>query len=59
MNKETSMYQKLAVALMFVAVFCTLFALTLANLNEIKPLAIVTGVSVGLSLWLLNWGEKK
>ena len=53
------MYQKLAVALMFVAVFCTLFALTLANLNEIKPLAIVTGVSVGLSLWLLNWGEKK
>jgi hypothetical protein len=54
MNKETSMYQKLAVALMFVAVFCTLFALTLANLNEIKPLAIVIAICVGSSLLLLN-----
>lgn len=54
-----AIYQKVALGLMTVALFCVVFALTLANHDEIRTLAIVAGVSVGLSLWLLNWGEKK
>ncbi len=54
-----TMYSKFALGLMTVAVFCVSFALTLANPDEITTLAIVAGVSVGLSLWLLNWGEKQ
>lgn len=62
MNKETYMkaiYNNFALGLMTLAMFCVVFALTLANPDEIQTLAIVGGVSVGLSLWLLNWGEKK
>lgn len=54
-----AIYGKFALGLMTVALFCVVFALTLANADEISTLAIVAGVSVGLSLWLLNWGEKK
>jgi FtsH-binding integral membrane protein len=54
-----AVYQKFAVALMFVALFCTMFALWLANANEIKPLAIVTALCVGLSLWFFNVADKK
>ena len=54
-----AIYEKTALCLMTVAMFCVVFALTLANPDEIRTLAIVGGVSVGLSLWLLNWGEKK
>ena len=54
-----AIYEKTALGLMTVALFCVVFALTLANAYEIRTLAIVAGVSVGLSLWLLNWGEKK
>ena len=54
-----AIYEKTALGLMTVAGFCTIFALTLANADEIRTLAIVAGVSVGLSLWCLNWGEKK
>ena len=54
-----AIYGKFALGLMTVALFCVVFALTLANADEVRTLAIVTGVSVGLSLWLLNWGEKK
>ena len=54
-----AIYNNFALGLMTVAVFCVVFALTLANADEIRTLAIVAGVSVGLSLWLLNWGEKK
>jgi FtsH-binding integral membrane protein len=62
MNKEMQMkaiYNNFALGLMALALFCVVFALTLANADEIRTLAIVTGVSVGLSLWLLNWGEKQ
>jgi FtsH-binding integral membrane protein len=57
MNKETrmkSIYEKFAVALMFVAMFCVLFALTLANPDEVKPLAIVSAVCIGFSLWFIR-----
>ena len=54
-----AIYNNFALGLMALAVFCVVFALTLANADEISTLAIVAGVSVGLSLWLLNWGEKK
>jgi lipopolysaccharide export LptBFGC system permease protein LptF len=54
-----AIYSKFALGLMALAVFCVSFALTLANPDEIQTLAIVAGVSVGLSLWFLNWGEKK
>ena len=54
-----AIYGKFALGLMTVALFCVSFALTLANADEVRTLAIVAGVSVGLSLWLLNWGEKK
>ena len=54
-----AIYNNFALGLMTVAMFCVVFALTLANADEISTLAIVAGVSVGLSLWLLNWGEKK
>ena len=54
-----AIYNNFALGLMTLAVFCVVFALTLANADEIRTLAIVTGVSVGLSLWLLNWREKK
>jgi len=54
-----AIYSNFALGLMALAVFCVSFALTLANADEIRTLAIVAGVSVGLSLWLLNWGEKK
>jgi hypothetical protein len=62
MNKEMQMkaiYNNFALGLMALAVFCVSFALTLANPDEIQTLAIVTGVSVGLSLWFLKAGEKK
>ncbi len=54
-----AIYSKFALGLMALAVFCVVFALTLANPDEIRTLAIFGGVSVGLSLWLLNWSEKK
>ena len=54
-----AIYSNFALGLMTLAVFCVVFALTLANADEIRTLAIVAGVSVGLSLWLLNWGEKE
>ena len=54
-----AIYNNFALGLMTLAVFCVVFALTLANADEISTLAIVAGVSVGLSLWLLNWGEKE
>jgi lipopolysaccharide export LptBFGC system permease protein LptF len=54
-----AIYSNFALGLMTLALFCVVFALTLANPDEIRTLAIVAGVSVGLSLWLLNWGEKK
>jgi FtsH-binding integral membrane protein len=62
MNKENYMkavYQNFAVTLMFVAVFCTLFALTLANANEVKPLAVLVALCVGFSLWFFNVADKK
>ena len=49
-----SFYEKLGVALMFVAMFCILFALTLANPDEVKPLAIVSAVCIGFSLWFIR-----
>ena len=54
-----TIYGKFALGLMTLAVFCVVFALTLANPDEIRTLAIVGGVSVGLSMWLLNWSEKQ
>lgn len=54
-----AIYEKTALGLMTLAMFCVVFALTLANADEIQTLAIVGGVSVGLSLWLLNWSEKQ
>jgi FtsH-binding integral membrane protein len=54
-----AIYGKFALGLMTVAVFCVVFALTLANPDEVRTLAIVAGVSVGLSLWFLKAGEKK
>jgi FtsH-binding integral membrane protein len=54
-----AIYNNFALGLMALAVFCVSFALTLANPDEITTLAIVAGVSVGLSLWFLKAGEKK
>ncbi len=62
MNKEMQMkaiYNKLALGLMTLALFCVVFALTLANADEIRALAIVAGASVINALFLLNWIEKK
>jgi FtsH-binding integral membrane protein len=50
-----AIYEKTALGLMTVAVFCILFALTLANPDEVGALIFVGGVSVGLSMWLLGW----
>jgi FtsH-binding integral membrane protein len=54
-----AIYNNIALGLMTLAVFCTIFALTLANADEVRTLAIVAGASVINALWLLNWGEKK
>ena len=54
-----AIYGKFALGLMTLAVFCVVFALTLANPDEVQTLAIVGGVSVGLSLWFLHVGEKQ
>ena len=54
-----AIYGKFALGLMTLALFCVVFALTLANPDEIRTLAIVTGVSVGLSLWFLRVADKK
>jgi FtsH-binding integral membrane protein len=62
MNKETYMkavYQNFALGLMTVALFCTVFALTLANANEVKPLAVLVALCVGFSLWFFNVADKK
>ena len=54
-----AIYQKVALGLMTLALFCVVFALTLANPDEIRALAIVTAASVINALFLLNWSEKK
>ncbi len=54
-----AIYNNFALGLMTLAMFCVVFALTLANPDEVGTLIIVGGVSVGLSLWLLNWSEKQ
>lgn len=63
MNKETQMkaiYNNFALGLMTLAMFCVVFALTLANTtDEINTLAIVAGVSTYMSLWFLREADKK
>jgi FtsH-binding integral membrane protein len=62
MNKETQMkaiYNNFALGLMALAVFCVVFALTLANANEVKPLAVLVALCVGFSLWFLRVADKK
>ena len=54
-----AVYQNFAVVLMFVATFFTVFALTLANANEVKPLAVLVALCVGFSLWFFNVADKK
>jgi FtsH-binding integral membrane protein len=54
-----AIYNNVALGLMTLAVFCVVFALTLANPDEVRTLAIVAGASVINALFLLNWSEKK
>ena len=54
-----AIYEKTALCLMTVAGFCTIFALTLANPDEIQTLAIVTIACVATSFWMLKWSEKQ
>ena len=54
-----AVYQNFALGLMTVALFCTVFALTLANANEVKPLAVLVALCVGFSLWFFNVADKK
>ena len=54
-----TIYNNFALGLMTLAMFCVVFALTLANPDEIRTLAIVTAASVINALFLLNWSEKK
>jgi hypothetical protein len=58
-NNMKAVYQNFAVVLMFVATFFTVFALTLANANEVKPLAVLVALCVGFSLWFFNVADKK
>jgi hypothetical protein len=54
-----AIYEKTALGLMTVAGFCTIFALTLANADEIQTLASFTIACVVTSFWMLKWSEKK
>jgi FtsH-binding integral membrane protein len=54
-----SVYSTIALCLMAFALFCVVFALTLANYNEIRPLALVAFISIAMSLWFLHDGGAK
>lgn len=54
-----AIYEKTALCLMTVAMFCILFALTLANADEVGTLIFVGGMSLGMSMWLLGWSGKE
>ena len=54
-----AMYEKTALGLMTVAMFCVVFALTLANPDEVGTLIFVGGMSLGMSMWLLGWSGKE
>lgn len=54
-----AVYQNFALGLMTVALFCTVFALTLADSDEIATVAGVVAVCVGFSMWFLNVADKK
>ena len=54
-----SVYSTIALCLMAFALFCVVFALTLANYNEIRPLALVAFISIAMSLWFLHDGGEK
>lgn len=49
-------YDTIALCLMTLALFCVIFALTLANPDEIPALGLIMIVSIGMSLWFLHDG---